>query len=74
MFVDSIIAKIGKTLPNAKSQADNIDFFRITYLSDGLKVTGYMATPKKAGKYPCVIVNRGGNRESGAWNDFTIRI
>jgi len=72
VFADSIIAKIGKTLPNAKSQADNIDFYQITYLSDGLKVTGVMAIPEKAGKYPCVIVNRGGNRESGAWHDFTV--
>jgi dipeptidyl aminopeptidase/acylaminoacyl peptidase len=71
-FADSIIAIIGKTLPDAKSHADNIDFFKITYLSDGLKVTGCMAIPKKAGKYPCVIVNHGGNRESGTWNDFTV--
>jgi len=71
VFADSTIAKIGKTLPNAKSLVDNIDFFKITYLSDGLKVKGVMAIPKKEGKYPCVIVNRGGNRESGVWNDFT---
>lgn len=72
VFADSILAKIGRTLPDAKSLADNIDFFRITYLSDGLKVTGYMAIPKKAGKYPCIIANRGGNRETGGWNDFSV--
>ncbi len=71
-LADSSIVKIIKTLPEAKSQAENIDFFRITYLSDGLKVTGYLAIPKKAGKYPCVIANHGGNRESGTWNDFKV--
>lgn len=72
VFADSTIAKIGKSLPEAKSWVENIDFFKITYLSDGLKVTGCMAVPKKAGKYPCVIVNRGGNRESGTWNEFKL--
>ena len=39
----------------------------ITYLSDGLKVKGYLAVPKTGGKYPAVILNRGGNREFSAW-------
>ena len=45
---------------------DSIDVFGITYLSDGLKVNGIMARPKKAGNYPCIIYNRGGNRDAGA--------
>jgi dipeptidyl aminopeptidase/acylaminoacyl peptidase len=69
---DSIVSKIETISPNAKSVTANVDFFKIIYMSDGLKVTGYMAQPKKPGKYPCVIVNRGGNRESGAWNDFKV--
>jgi dipeptidyl aminopeptidase/acylaminoacyl peptidase len=69
---DSIVSKIETRIPNAKSLTSIVDFFKIIYISDGLKVTGYMAQPKKAGKYPCVIVNRGGNRESGVWNDFTV--
>ena len=51
---------------------DRIDIKSITYLSDGLKVKGYLAIPKarKEGeKLPCVILNRGGNREFGALND-----
>jgi len=41
----------------------------ITYLSDGLKVKGWLLVPKApAGtRLPCVIVNRGGNRDWGAW-------
>lgn len=45
---------------------DDIDVFGITYISDGLRVHGLMAMPKKSGNYPCVIYNRGGNREFGA--------
>ncbi len=37
----------------------------ITYLSDGLKIKGYLIAPKAKGKYPCIIWNRGGNREYG---------
>ncbi len=53
---------------------------KITYLSDGLKVKGYLAYPsaaesenEKTLKYPCVIWNRGGTKESGAIDTFTAR-
>jgi len=45
---------------------DSIDIYSITYLSDGLKVKGLLVKPKKHGQYPCIIYNRGGNRESGS--------
>jgi dipeptidyl aminopeptidase/acylaminoacyl peptidase len=51
---------ISDTLPGITAA---VDFYRITYLSDGLKVKGYLAIPKKEGSYPCVIFNRGGNQE-----------
>ena len=38
---------------------------KITYESDGLKVVGYLVQPKKTDKYPCIIYNRGGNKEFG---------
>ena len=44
---------------------NNIDIKKITYESDGLKVKGYIAIPKKKDKYPCIIYNRGGNKEFG---------
>lgn len=37
----------------------------ITYWSDGLNVKGFLVYPKKPGKYPCIIYNRGGNEEFG---------
>lgn len=45
---------------------DSIEVYDITYLSDGLKIRGLMAKPKKEGNYPCVIFNRGGNRDFGS--------
>lgn len=45
---------------------DSIDIYGISYLSDGLRVRGYVVKPKRNGKFPCIIYNRGGNREYGA--------
>jgi dipeptidyl aminopeptidase/acylaminoacyl peptidase len=45
---------------------DSIDIYLITYLSDGLKINGLLVKPKKKGKYPCIIYNRGGNRDFGS--------
>lgn len=42
-----------------------LEFYFITYESDGLKVKGLLVEPKKDGKYPVVIFNRGGNRDFG---------
>ena len=39
---------------------------KVTYISDGLKVTAYLVYPVLEGKYPCIIYNRGGNREFGS--------
>jgi dipeptidyl aminopeptidase/acylaminoacyl peptidase len=46
-----------------------VDVYKIAYLSDGLKVKGYLDVPKKPGKYPCIIFNRGGNHEDSKLND-----
>lgn len=44
---------------------DSVDLSMISYMSDGLKIQGYVAKPKEPGNYPCIIYNRGGNREYG---------
>ena len=41
----------------------------ITYMSDDLRVKGYIARPKQGTAHPCVIFNRGGNRDFGALSD-----
>ncbi len=62
---DTLRNKIAKHFPDVKSFNDSVSAFKITYLSDGLKVNGYLVMPKKPGSYPCIIYNRGGNREFG---------
>lgn len=42
---------------------------RIAYLSDGLRVQGYIAEPIAGKDLPAIIFNRGGNREFGALTD-----
>ncbi len=47
---------------------------KITYISDELKVKGYIAYPKDiTNKYPCVIWNRGGIGDRGAIDPFTAK-
>lgn len=40
-----------------------LNFYFLTYESDSQKVKGLLIEPKKEGKYPVVIFNRGGNRD-----------
>ncbi len=44
---------------------DDIEFYAITYKSDSLLVNGIIAEPKREGKFPVIIFNRGGNKEIG---------
>ncbi|MFA6507081.1 MAG: prolyl oligopeptidase family serine peptidase [Treponemataceae bacterium] len=44
----------------------------ITYLSDGLKIKGFQVKPRGEGPFPCVIFNRGGNREFGSINPLVM--
>ena len=51
------------TLISDFQHLNKLDFYFITYESDSLKVDGILVEPKKEGKYPVVIFNRGGNRD-----------
>ncbi|MBK7189014.1 MAG: hypothetical protein IPH86_10140 [bacterium] len=48
---------------------DRVVVQRITYLSDGLRVRGYLVEPAAGDSLPAVIFNRGGNRNYGAISD-----
>ena len=50
---------------------DDVTVERITYMSDGLKINGYLARPNAPGHYPVLIWNRGGTDDRGALNDLT---
>lgn len=57
-----------------KDVMENTTVEKIDYLSDGLKVHGYIAYPNdQSKKYPCVIWNRGGIGNKGAIDTFTAR-
>ena len=58
-----------------KETYENTKVEKITYISDGLKVKGYLAYPlmNENKKFPCIIWNRGGYREKGAIDKFTAR-
>lgn len=57
-----------------KEAFNNSTVEKITYLSDGLKVKGFIAYPKDdSARYPCVIWNRGGAGNRGAIDEFTAR-
>jgi dipeptidyl aminopeptidase/acylaminoacyl peptidase len=58
-----------------KDSIENSIVEKITYLSDTLKVKGYLAYPKNTGgkNFPCIIWNRGGFKEKGAIDKFTAR-
>ena len=68
-LVQSSLVQLENAKPRARALLDKVEIRSITYLSDGLKVKGYLAAPKEGKKLPCVIYNRGGNRSFGALND-----
>lgn len=59
------ILKKGK-LKKGFEYVDQIKIDRLVYDSDGLMVTGFVVQPKEKGNYPCIIYNRGGNRDMGS--------
>lgn len=56
---------VNDTLKNNFKHLNDINFYAITYKSDSLLVNGIIAEPKKEGKFPVIIFNRGGNKEVG---------
>ncbi|MES2732051.1 MAG: prolyl oligopeptidase family serine peptidase [Bacteroidota bacterium] len=63
---DSVLQQASRINRVYTEAFENTEVREITYQSDGLKVKGFLVTPKKSGKYPCIIYNRGGNRDYGA--------
>jgi dipeptidyl aminopeptidase/acylaminoacyl peptidase len=43
---------------------------KISYISGGLNINGYIARPEEKGSFPVLIWNRGGNEEKGALDDL----
>ncbi len=51
---------------------DRVAYYKLVYWSDGLRITGYYAEPRGFGKFPAVIFNRSGNRNTGALTGMEI--
>ncbi len=66
---DGSIANWRSRMPDVDSIVAGVRISSITYLSDGLKVKGYMAVPAGKGPFPSVVFCRGGNREFGKLDD-----
>ncbi len=64
-IIDRQVLKLNESEDQLKALNNKVLIEKITYLSDGLKIKGYLMTPKSKGKYPCIIWNRGGNRDFG---------
>ena len=69
-LTEADILRLERFDPAARQILDQVRLEAITYQSDGLEVRGYLARPREAGVYPCVIYNRGGNRSFGAIGDL----
>lgn len=50
---------------NVRTHTEDVACYKLRYLSDRLKVVGFLVKPRHEGKYPAIIYNRGGNREYG---------
>jgi dipeptidyl aminopeptidase/acylaminoacyl peptidase len=71
LLPDSIKHRIKSLDAAVANDLQNVNLYRITYLSDGLKIIGFLAEPKEKGKYPCIIANRGGRWNFSLWKPFT---
>lgn len=68
-FVKAKIALMAEKDPLIRTWIDRISIKRFTYLSDGLKVAGYIVIPTGKEKLPCIIFNRGGHENKGHISD-----
>ena len=63
-----VISLAGIVFPKQKEKFNSLnstELYAIAYKSDDLIVHGLLALPEKEGNFPCLIYNRGGNRNSG---------
>jgi dipeptidyl aminopeptidase/acylaminoacyl peptidase len=63
---DSVGNRLRRMAPDTLAAIEQVEMRDITYLSDGLRVKGFVITPKKEGRYPVIIFNRGGCKDFGA--------
>jgi dipeptidyl aminopeptidase/acylaminoacyl peptidase len=68
------IAALERDAPALRAILAHVHIQAITYLSDGLRIKGYLVAPNHGTHLPCVIYNRGGNRDFGKWTDESVAL
>jgi dipeptidyl aminopeptidase/acylaminoacyl peptidase len=63
---DQTLARLAQREPTIHARLAQVELFELVYHSDGLRIKALLARPQGAGPYPCLIYNRGGNRDFGA--------
>jgi dipeptidyl aminopeptidase/acylaminoacyl peptidase len=53
----------GRVLQPELQYLGSVEASNITYWSDGLRISGFLVKPSAGGPHPCIIYNRGGNRD-----------
>lgn len=66
--MDHPVKKLVTHHPEKFPFLNDIEIQFLDHQSNGAKLRGFIVQPKKPGKYPIVIYNRGGNRDYGALN------
>lgn len=67
LFFTNVLFAQNIQLQELTTSNTQLRFYGFDYPSfDNLKIRGFLIRPKKEGKYPVIIFNRGGNREAGA--------
>ncbi|ADR20304.1 peptidase [Marivirga tractuosa] len=51
--------------PELFTHLNDIEILSMAYNSDSLMISGFVVQPKKPGKYPVIVFNRGGHQELG---------
>jgi dipeptidyl aminopeptidase/acylaminoacyl peptidase len=69
-FDEAQLRNLGADAVAVRERLARIDVERITYLSGGYKVKGYLIAPKRGEKLPCLIYNRGGIGDFAALTDL----
>ncbi len=64
------IQELENVEPDTREILAAVQFQAISYASDGMQIDGFMARPRSGSGLPCVIYNRGGNRDFGALSDM----
>ena len=68
----SSVYEVGGRFAQGFDYLSQVEASSITYMSEGLRIKGFYVKPAGPGPFPCIIFNRGGNREFGSINPMVM--